>query len=77
MPDMFIIPTLAQLPAWFVIAVGGLVGLLAGSLPMLDRAMMGDVADAIRLEQGKRRIGQLFAMITTAPLGSPKAPPGN
>jgi Na+/melibiose symporter-like transporter len=42
------------------------LGLLAGSFPMLDRAMMGDVADAIRLEQGKRRIGLLFAMITTA-----------
>lgn len=51
---------------WPVAAIMFLLGLLAGSFPMLDRAMMGDVADAIRLEQGKRRIGLLFAMITTA-----------
>jgi glycoside/pentoside/hexuronide:cation symporter, GPH family len=51
---------------WPVAAVMFGLGLLAGSFPMLDRAMMGDVADAIRLEQGKRRIGLLFAMITTA-----------
>ena len=51
---------------WPAAAVMFLLGLLAGSFPMLDRAMMGDVADAIRLEQGKRRIGLLFAMITTA-----------
>ncbi|ANH71996.1 bacterial Peptidase A24 N-terminal domain protein [Ralstonia insidiosa] len=31
MPDVFVIPTLAQLPAWFVIGMGGLVGLLVGS----------------------------------------------
>ncbi|WP_269848294.1 A24 family peptidase [Ralstonia sp. ASV6] len=31
MPEMFVIPTLAQLPAWFVIGAGGLVGLLVGS----------------------------------------------
>jgi len=41
-------------------------GFLAASFAMLDRAMMGDVGDAIRLEQGKRRVGLLFAMITTA-----------
>ena len=51
---------------WPAAAIMFLLGLLAGSFPMLDRAMMGDVADAIRLEQGKRRIGLLFAMITTA-----------
>jgi Na+/melibiose symporter-like transporter len=51
---------------WPAAAVMFFLGLLAGSFPMLDRAMMGDVADAIRLEQGKRRIGLLFAMITTA-----------
>jgi len=51
---------------WPVAVVMFVLGLLAGSFPMLDRAMMGDVADAIRLEQGKRRIGLLFAMITTA-----------
>lgn len=31
MPELFVISTLAQLPAWFVIAVGALVGLLVGS----------------------------------------------
>jgi Na+/melibiose symporter-like transporter len=51
---------------WPAGAIMFVLGLLAGSFPMLDRAMMGDVADAIRLEQGKRRIGLLFAMITTA-----------
>jgi len=51
---------------WPAAAIMFALGLLAGSFPMLDRAMMGDVADAIRLEQGKRRIGLLFAMITTA-----------
>jgi len=51
---------------WPIAAVMFVLGLLAGSFPMLDRAMMGDVADAIRLDQGKRRIGLLFAMYTTA-----------
>jgi leader peptidase (prepilin peptidase)/N-methyltransferase len=31
MPDVFVIAALAQLPAWFVICIGGLVGLLVGS----------------------------------------------
>ncbi|MHA6893370.1 prepilin peptidase [Ralstonia pseudosolanacearum] len=31
MPGMFVIPTLAQLPAWFVIGAGTLLGLLIGS----------------------------------------------
>jgi Na+/melibiose symporter-like transporter len=51
---------------WPAAALMFLLGVLAGGFPLLDRAMMGDVADAIRLEQGKRRIGLLFAMITTA-----------
>jgi Na+/melibiose symporter-like transporter len=51
---------------WPAAALMFVLGVLAGGFPLLDRAMMGDVADAIRLEQGKRRIGLLFAMITTA-----------
>ncbi|NMV40266.1 prepilin peptidase [Ralstonia insidiosa] len=31
MPDVFVISTLAQLPAWFVVGMSGLIGLLVGS----------------------------------------------
>jgi len=43
-----------------------LMGFLAAGFPLLDRAMVADVGDAVRLEQGKRRIGLLYAMITTS-----------
>ncbi len=43
-----------------------LMGFLASSFPLLDRAMVADVGDAVRLEQGKHRVGLLFAMITTS-----------
>jgi glycoside/pentoside/hexuronide:cation symporter, GPH family len=46
-------------PAMFV------MGFLATSFVLLDRAMVADVGDAIRLEQGKHRVGLLYAMITT------------
>jgi GPH family glycoside/pentoside/hexuronide:cation symporter len=43
-----------------------LMGFLASSFPLLDRAMVADVGDAVRLEQGQHRVGLLFAMITSA-----------
>ncbi len=43
-----------------------LMGFLASSFPLLDRAMVADVGDAVRLDQGKHRVGLLFAMITSA-----------
>ena len=42
-----------------------IMGFLASSFPLLDRAMVADVGDAVRLEQGMHRIGLLFAMITS------------
>ena len=42
-----------------------LVGFLAAGFPLLDRAMVADVGDAVRLEQGKHRVGLLYAMITS------------
>jgi Na+/melibiose symporter-like transporter len=41
------------------------LGFLAASFPLLDRAMVADVGDAVRLEQGKNRVGLLYAMITS------------
>ena len=41
------------------------MGFLASSFPLLDRAMVADVGDAVRLEQGKHRVGLLYAMITS------------
>jgi Na+/melibiose symporter-like transporter len=41
------------------------LGCLAVGFPLLDRAMVADVGDAVRLEQGKQRAGLLYAMITT------------
>ena len=41
------------------------MGFLASSFPLLDRAMVADVGDAILLETGKHRAGLLYAMITT------------
>jgi Na+/melibiose symporter-like transporter len=43
-----------------------LMGFLASSFPLLDRAMVADVGDAVRLEQGQHRVGLLYAMITTS-----------
>ncbi len=42
------------------------MGFLAASFNLLDRAMVADVGDAVRLEQGKHRVGLLYAMITTS-----------
>jgi Na+/melibiose symporter-like transporter len=42
-----------------------LLGLVSQGFNLLDRAMVADVGDAIRLESGKHRVGLLYAMITT------------
>ena len=42
-----------------------MVGFLAAAFPLLDRAMVADVGDAVLLEQGKNRVGLLYAMITS------------
>lgn len=42
------------------------MGFLAASFSLLDRAMVADVGDAVRLDQGKHRVGLLYAMITTS-----------
>ncbi|HEY2180029.1 MAG TPA: MFS transporter [Caulobacteraceae bacterium] len=41
------------------------MGFLAAGFPLLDRAMVADVGDAVRLQQGKHRVGLLYAMITS------------
>ncbi len=41
------------------------LGFAAAGFPLLDRAMVADVGDAVRLDQGKNRIALLYAMITT------------
>ena len=41
------------------------LGFLASSFPLLDRAMVADVGDAVRLEKGKQRTALLYAMIST------------
>jgi Na+/melibiose symporter-like transporter len=42
-----------------------LMGFLATSFTLLDRAMVADVSDAVRLESGRQRIGVLYALITS------------
>ncbi|HWA62117.1 MAG TPA: MFS transporter [Caulobacteraceae bacterium] len=46
-------------------AIMFLLGFMASGFPLLDRAMVADVGDAVRLEQGKHRVGLLYAMITS------------
>lgn len=55
-------PKGAFLPAMISMFV---LGFLAAGFPLLDRAMVADVGDAVRLEQGKNRVGLLYAMITS------------
>lgn len=50
-------------PAAFLMFV---LGFVASSFPLLDRAMVADVGDAVRLEQGAHRVGLLFSMITSS-----------
>lgn len=41
------------------------VGFVSSSFILLIRAMVADVADAVRLEHGKERLGLLYAMVTS------------
>jgi GPH family glycoside/pentoside/hexuronide:cation symporter len=41
------------------------MGMMSVAFAMLTRSMLADVGDAIRLEQGKQRIGLLYAMVTS------------
>lgn len=41
------------------------VGFVASAFILLIRAMVADVADEVRLEQGKERLGLLYAMVTS------------
>jgi Na+/melibiose symporter-like transporter len=52
----------------FPLAAGfmAVMGFVAAGFPLLDRAMVADVGDAVRLETGKNRISLLYAMITTS-----------
>jgi Na+/melibiose symporter-like transporter len=43
-----------------------LLGLVSTSFILLDRAMVADVGDAIRLSHGKNRVGLLYGFVTTA-----------
>ncbi|MDR3512199.1 MAG: MFS transporter [Caulobacteraceae bacterium] len=59
---------LAMLPKGSMLLVAPfmfVMGFLATSFVLLDRAMVADVGDAILLETGKHRVGLLYAMITT------------
>ncbi len=59
--------TLLPKGAFGPVALGMFVlGFLAAGFPLLDRAMVADVGDAVRLEQGKNRVGLLYAMITSS-----------
>jgi Na+/melibiose symporter-like transporter len=42
------------------------VGFFAGSFPLLTRAMVADVGDAVRLDLGSPRNGLLYSMVTTS-----------
>lgn len=64
---------LAKIFVWFT-PQGGVVwagfgvfalGLTAASFLLLIRAMTADVGDEVRLEQGRERMGMLFAIVTT------------
>lgn len=55
-----------RVPFWGIAPFMVVMGFLATSFSLLDRAMVADVGDAVRLAQGKDRVGLLFAMITTA-----------
>lgn len=61
--SLTLLPQAAFLPAAFFMF---LLGFLAAGFPLLDRAMVADVGDAVHLEQGKHRVGVLFAMITSS-----------
>ena len=62
---LLILPFLPRAAFAPTAAVMAFQGFLAAGFPLLDRAMVADVADAVRLEKGKHRVGLLYSMITT------------
>ncbi|MFN3513308.1 MAG: MFS transporter [Phenylobacterium sp.] len=54
-------------PATMALAIPGMmsVGFVSSAFIMIVRAMVADVADEVRLETGKERLGLLYALVTT------------
>ncbi len=54
-------------PAAMQLAIPGMmsVGFVSSAFILLVRAMVADVADEVRLETGKERVGLLYALVTT------------
>lgn len=54
-------------PATMSLAIPGMmsVGFVSSAFIMIVRAMVADVADEVRLETGKERLGLLYALVTT------------
>jgi Na+/melibiose symporter-like transporter len=60
--SLFVIPK-----AMFIAAVPGMLGcgFIAAGFTLLVRAMIADVGDEVRLEQGKERMSLLYSLVTT------------
>lgn len=54
-------------PATMSLAIPGMfsVGFVSSAFVLIVRAMVADVADEVRLETGKERVGLLYALVTT------------
>lgn len=54
-------------PGAMALAIPGMmaVGFVSSAFIMIVRAMVADVADEVRLETGKERVGLLYALVTT------------
>ncbi|RYF99997.1 MAG: MFS transporter, partial [Caulobacteraceae bacterium] len=54
-------------PATMLLAIPGMmsVGFVSSAFILIVRAMVADVADEVRLETGKERVGLLYALVTT------------
>ncbi|KRB46675.1 MAG: MFS transporter [Pseudomonadota bacterium] len=54
-------------PATMALAIPGMmsVGFVSSAFILIVRAMVADVADEVRLETGKERVGLLYALVTT------------
>lgn len=54
-------------PATMSLAIPGMmsVGFVSSAFILIVRAMVADVADEVRLETGKERVGLLYALVTT------------
>ena len=54
-------------PATMALAIPGMfaVGFVSSAFVLIVRAMVADVADEVRLETGKERVGLLYALVTT------------